>query len=126
MKHKRIAFSIILMLCVSIILGGCGEKLPDGFENKTFLKDLDKIYHLMLQSMSNRIYDKDGINNILDRMNSEKYKNKLNNYELLFLDTLNEVAKKLEYDLEYAGVTESDTADVFLELFKKVREIKVK
>ena len=80
----------------------------------------------MLQSMSNGIYDKDGINNILDKMNSEKYKNKLNNYELLFPDTLNEVAKKLEYDLKYIGGTKSDTADIFLELFKKVREIKVK
>lgn len=126
MKSNKIVSLMLIIFCITVMLSGCGEKLPDGFENKTFLNDLDKIYHLMLQSMSNRIYDKDDINNILDKMNNEEYKNKLNNYELLFLDTLNEVAKKLEYDLEYVGGTKSNTLDVFLELFKEVKEIKVK
>lgn len=99
MKLNKIAFLIILMLCVSIILSGCGEKLPDGIENKVFFKDLSKAYGLIARSMSDQIYYEDEINDIFSKMNKENYKVKLNDYELLILETLNSSLPDIKKDL---------------------------
>ena len=96
--NKKLILLLVLALTMGV-LSGCSGGLPEGIESKTFLKDMNKIYDLSIISMSEQTYYKDDINKILDGMNGEKYKEKLNDYELIMFELLLEVLIKVEEDL---------------------------
>lgn len=103
-KNKRLILLLVLILSILLlligILGGCGKKnLPDGIESKTFLKDMDKLYDIVLKSESERKYYKEDIDKILDKMNEQKYQEKLNDYEIYIYALAKETLPKVESDL---------------------------
>lgn len=98
--NKKIILMLILVLCMSIVFVGCGSKeLPDGIESKVFFKDLNTAYESLLDSMADKTYYEDDINKIFDKMNKIEYKNKLNDYELLILESLTNSLDDLKEDL---------------------------
>ncbi len=99
MNIRKVIVLTLLICVVLLILSGCGEKLPDGIENKTFFKDLSKAYGLIVRSMSDQTYYEDEINDIFSKMNKESYKIKLNDYELLILETLSNSLPDVKKDL---------------------------
>lgn len=90
---------LIFVLCVSLLLTGCSEELPEGIESRTFFNDLDRACELLLISMADNTYYEEEIGKIFGKMNEEKYKEKLNDYELLILETLNSNLNDIERDL---------------------------
>ena len=97
--NKKILL-LVLILCISIVFMGCKPNdLPDEIENKTFFKDLNKAYELLLDSMADNTYYEEDINKIFDKMNKKDYRNKLNDYELLILETLNGSLDGIKEDL---------------------------
>lgn len=106
--NKRLILMIIFVLTMSILVGCSNAELPEGIENKEFLKNLDKIYELSLKSMSEKKYYKNEINEILKNMNQEK----LNDYESTLLDKLEDILVKVESDLTTGDKTiQSSTFD---------------
>ena len=98
--NKKIILLLILILCISIVFTGCqSNKLPDGIESKIFFKDLNKAYELLADSMADNTYYEEDINKIFDKMNKIEYKNKLNDYELLILESLNGSLDGIKKDL---------------------------
>jgi len=99
MKKKYI-LTLILVLCMSIVFTECqSNKLPDGIESKTFFKDLNKAYELLADSMADNTYYEEDISKIFDKMNKIEYKSKLNDYELLILESLNGSLDGIKKDL---------------------------
>ena len=98
--NKKIVLLLILVLCMNVVFAGCqSNKLPDGIESKIFFKDLNKAYELLADSMADNTYYEEDINKIFDKMNKIEYKNKLNDYELLILESLNGSLDGIKKDL---------------------------
>lgn len=98
--NKKITLLLILVLCMNVVFAGCqSNKLPDGIESKIFFKDLNKAYELLADSMADNTYYEEDINKIFDKMNKIEYKNKLNDYELLILESLNGSLDGIKKDL---------------------------
>lgn len=116
--NKRYFILVLLVLLILGLLSGCGSNLPEGFENKKFLKDLDKISDLALKSMSEQKYYEDEINDRLDDM--IEYKEDLNDYEILILDSLIESLKKVKKDLTTGEKVVQSTT---FEKIKTIREM---
>lgn len=97
--NKKLILLLVLMLVMSG-LGGCSSnKLPEGIESKTFFKDLNKGYELLLDSMANNTYYEDDINKLFEKMNEVKYKEKLNVYEISIIESLNSNLDSIKKDL---------------------------
>lgn len=102
--NKRIILILISILLITTLLTGCQKKLPDGIENKNFYKDLDNLLATMVKSFQTKTY-KQEIDDILEKMNTEKYRDTLNNYELSILDTINETVPDIKNDLNTGNHT---------------------
>lgn len=98
--NKKMILTLVLILCMSIVFTGCqGKDLPEGIESKTFFKDLNKAYELLADSMADNTYYEEDISKIFDKMNKIEYKSKLNDYELLILESLNGSLDGIKKDL---------------------------
>lgn len=97
--NKKLILIISLMLIVNIMLTGCSETLPEGIENKGFYKDLGKARTLLIKSFSDKTYYENEIVELFEKMNKEDYKEDLNEYELLILETLNYNLDDIETEL---------------------------
>lgn len=97
--NKRLILLLILVLIMGILVGCSNNKLPEGIENKTFFKDLNKGYELLLDSMANNTYYEDDINKLFEKMNETKYKEKLNVYEISIIESLNSNLDSIKKDL---------------------------
>ena len=97
--NRRLILLLILVLIMGISVGCSSNKLPEGIESKTFFKDLNKGYELLLDSMANNTYYEDDINKLFEKMNEVKYKEKLNIYEISIIESLNSNLDSIKKDL---------------------------
>lgn len=109
---------IIILMCLILlfVFTGCSAKLPDGIENKVFYKDLDGLLATMVKSFQTKTY-KQEVDNILEKMNADKYKENLNDYELSILNAINEVIPDIKNDLN------SDNHTIKSDTFNKIEWI---
>ncbi len=97
--NKRLNLILIAALIMGVLAGCGGGSLPSGVENKSFIKDMDKLYDLTLKSMSEQKYYENDINKILDKMSTSKYTNKLNPYEASMLELSKDILVRVKEDL---------------------------
>lgn len=97
--NKKLILMLILVLTMGILSGCTNSNLPEGIENKTFLKDMNKLYILADKSIADREYYKDDINKEIEKMDEVKYLKKLNDYEKSLYELIKETLIKVENDL---------------------------
>lgn len=112
MKLNRIAFLIILMLCISIILSGCGT--PEGFDSDLW-RDSVKVVKIIKKA-----YDKDDNLSVRDENFIDDYFEK---YEGRIYDNPKEYElikdlKKLYYEYGVYISSLNDDFDKFLKIIK--------
>ena len=98
--NRKIDLLLVFVMIISIS-SGCsnGGNLPDGIENKKFFKDLSSTYGLILRSMGNSEYEEEKIAKSLTKLNNYVNDKKLNDYEILIVNTLNENIDNIKKDL---------------------------
>ncbi len=103
---RKLALLLVFVIMVGI-LGGCsnGGNLPDGIENKKFFKDLSSTYGLILRAMGDSEYEEEKIAKSLAKLNSYVNDKKLNDYEILIVNTLNENIDNIKRDLTQGDKT---------------------
>ena len=97
--NKKLILMLVLVLIVGVLSGCTNSDLPEGIENKTFLKDMNKLYVLADKSIADREYYKDDINKEIEKMDEVKYLEKLNDYEKSIYELTKETLIKVENDL---------------------------
>ena len=97
--NKKLILMLVLVLIVGVLSGCTNSDLPEGIENKTFLKDMNKLYVLADKSIADREYYKDDINKKIEKMDEVKYLEKLNDYEKSIYELTKEILIKVENDL---------------------------
>lgn len=99
--NKKIILMLILVLCVSIVFTGCGNAKVtfEGIESKKLTKDLTQLRSLVIDSIKDKEYKEDEINEILSKINDKKYQEKLNVTEILLINNINGCKEDIKYDL---------------------------
>lgn len=111
MNKRRFIGVVVLILCVSMIVG-CSKKLPEGIESRTFFNDLEKICNLIIDSWDDGKYNKDDIEEVANEMDKISYRLRLNEYELAILDSVINNLGNIEYDLKDGeGILDCETFD---------------
>lgn len=107
MKVNRKLILLLVFVMIIGILGGCAEsgELPDGIENKRFFKDFSSTYGTIMRSMRDHSYNEDKVNESLAKLNSYVDNKKLNDYEILIVNTLNENIGNIKNDLTQGDKT---------------------
>ena len=99
--NKKMILMLILVLCVSIVFTGCGNAKVtfEGIGSKKLTKDLTQLRSLVIDSIKDKEYKEDEINEILSKINDKKYQEKLNTTEILLINHINEFKEDIRYDL---------------------------
>lgn len=96
--NRRLILLIIVVLTMAISVG-CSKNLPEGIESKAFLKDMNNLYDVVDKSIANREYYKEDVDEIIKKMDDNKYLTKLNDYEIAIYELSKETLIKVQNDL---------------------------
>lgn len=86
---------------MSISLVGCNSDgvAFENVENKKLTKDLNELRGLMAESLSTSEYKEEEINDILTKINTNKYQKKLNPIEVLLIKDITDIQGTIKQEL---------------------------
>jgi len=98
---NKISILILVFIIMSISLVGCNSDgvAFENVENKKLTKDLNELRGLMAESLSTSEYKEEEINDILTKINTNKYQKKLNPIEVLLIKDITDIQGTIKQEL---------------------------
>lgn len=98
--NKRLILMLVLVLVIGVLSGCDNKKIElEGVTSKKLTKDLTKLRYLILESLSEKEYKEEKIEEVLAKINDVNYQEKLNTLEVQIIKDTNEDMKDLKKEL---------------------------